>query len=155
MSFLQDVPLAGAAVAHAFAGSTVPHDTDATYGDFLRPTSDTGKWVDGSALLGRKGLAVINLGTVGAGATDFKCSLLEATDADGGSGAEKVALLTLANAALGTGEKAYTAEIAFDSTVIDVSKFYALGCASKGAEPSTDGVPCSATLLLIDPTYVG
>lgn len=153
-TYKQNVPLASATAAHGFAGTTAPHDTDATWGAFLRPASDTGKWIKGIFLQARQGLAVVNLGTVAAGATDFKCSLLEAADADGTSAAEKSVVLTLANAALGTGNAAYTAEVNFYG-VIDPAKFYALGCASKGATPATDGVPCSATLLFLDPVHAG
>jgi len=150
-TFKEQIPVAAA--GHALAGTTAPHDTDATWGAYLRPGTDTGNWISGLALkaAARAGAAIINLGTVAAGATDFKCAVLEADDADGTNGAEKTVLLTLDNTALGTGKKFYVRDIDF-SELAD-AKFYALGCASKGATPATDGVPCAATLVYLDPVY--
>lgn len=152
-TYKENIPLASATAGHGFTGTTAPHDTDATWGSYLRPASDTAKWISGAVLklAARAGFAVINVGTVAAGATDFKCALLEASDANGTDGAEKTVILTLANTALGTGNFCRIVDVSF--AACDDAKFYALGCASKGATPATDGVPCSATLLYADPVH--
>jgi hypothetical protein len=151
-TYKEQIPLAS--TGHAWAGTTVAHDTDATWGAYLRPTPDTGGWISGAELKNsaRAGAALINIGTVAAGATDVKVAILEADDADGTSGAEKTVLLTLANAALATGNKVFTADVSFDA--LDSAKFYALAGASKGATPATDGVPFAALLVYLDPVHV-
>lgn len=151
--YKENLPLAS--TGHSWSGTTVPHDTDASYGDFLRPGTDTGGWASGADLqrAARSGVAVVNLGVIAAGATDFKVALMVADDADGTNGAEDTVLLTLGNTALGTGKKVYLLDV--DFVGLDATKFYALSGASKGATPATDGVPFSATLVYLDSVYSG
>lgn len=151
-TYRTNVPLVDPVKGHSPYGTTVAHDTDATWGAYLRPTTDTGNWIQGIALKARAGLVTCTLAAVAAGATDFKLSLLEAADANGTDAAEKKVLISLGNTALGTGGKVVEAEFEYFG-VIDPAKFYALAPASKGATPASDGVPCSATWRHLDPYH--
>jgi hypothetical protein len=126
-----------------FASATAGHLAPQSVAAGATAAPSTGGWVAGTALLGRKLLALVQTGAF-TSTPSMAFKLQSATDANGTGAADVTGGAIATIAAAGTASQA---ELAM--SLIDSTKFYAIACTATGG---TSGF-VAGQLRLLDPDY--